>query len=59
MFQQITPFMVKYPARPLRRGLLLLKKTRKIIHIEPVAKVGYFCTGSCSFSGKALRNVHF
>jgi hypothetical protein len=23
----------------------------KLLRIEPAAKVGYFCTGSCSFSG--------
>jgi hypothetical protein len=27
--------------------------------LEPVAKVGYFCTGSCSFSPYGLQNCGF
>jgi hypothetical protein len=27
--------------------------------VEPVAKVGYFCTGSCSFSPYGLQNCIF
>jgi hypothetical protein len=27
-----------------------MKNSGKYVILEPVAKVGYFCTGSCSFS---------
>jgi hypothetical protein len=43
----------------------ILKRRRKSLHDEPVAKIGYFCAGSCSFSPlqsfglRWLRNMLF
>jgi hypothetical protein len=40
----------------------MIKETIKhllIDNLEPVAKLGWFCTGSCSFSAYGLRNVLF
>jgi hypothetical protein len=35
----------------LEDEIMVYRGYLKAEYIEPVAKVGYFCTGSCSFSG--------